>query len=578
MPERKHVADEKVVGPELNTDRNGRLFAEHGRPLNLLVAGESLPPDWDEALTSVQIRMSTSSVAELTIVLADRGYKLLGEERVAKGTVVEYGDLAFRVAAIEAGPQFTITARSDAWRRLKEANGKPDLSRDTSPTEYLARQVRAAGLKFVGEPTSAHKQAGNASHGSPAKAAARYAEALGFIVFEAGGTVFFGRPTWLVEQAPRLVVPATASWLRSVPTVRTTVDDPGNAATVDLELEPEVGDRVRPGMAVELTDVPTLEGVYLVNDVTITADAATPVTVNASTAVNPEIPVDAATAAGGGSTMLVDLLKYVGFTGAGLTTAIGVVGAETGGTYDAHAVGDEHLVDAKWGPSIGLFQIRSLKRPQDYTGVDRLRVEAQLSDALYNARTAYKISAGGKAWSAWSTWPSPANSYEDNGQHKVKNWDGLPGTSTGGTSGGPTSAVAAGIRAKWPVARVIVTCKYKTPGSWAAGYHTGVDIAANYEKVWSAHPGRVVHAGNIDGYGNTVTVRVAGHDVMYCHGDRIHTRVGATVEPGTLLMTSGETGRTFGPHLHFEVRPAGASYGNQVDPMAWLPTGGISYQ
>src|SRR3546814_11985548 len=53
------------------------------------------------------------------------------------------------------------------------------------------------------------------------------------------------------------------------------------------------------------------------------------------------------------------LLETARFSGAALDTALGVAFAESGGYVDA--VGDLALVDAKWGPSIGLVQIRSLR-------------------------------------------------------------------------------------------------------------------------------------------------------------------------------------------------------------------------
>lgn len=83
--------------------------------------------------------------------------------------------------------------------------------------------------------------------------------------------------------------------------------------------------------------------------------------------------------------------------------------AESEGYSDA--VGDlaqlaDPAVSAKWGPSIGLFQIRSLRHPGDYpvANGDRLRVASALRDATYNAKAAYVISKSGTDFSKWTTY------------------------------------------------------------------------------------------------------------------------------------------------------------------------------
>ena len=56
--------------------------------------------------------------------------------------------------------------------------------------------------------------------------------------------------------------------------------------------------------------------------------------------------------------------------------------AESSGSSDA--VGDVSLVNDKWGPSIGLFQIRSLRHPEDYGAVDRLRVASDVVQHVFH--------------------------------------------------------------------------------------------------------------------------------------------------------------------------------------------------
>lgn len=576
MPERtKPRQAQRQPGRRVDADRARRLFVDDGRITRLRVAGEQLPDGYRDAVVGGTIRLSTTTQSELGVQFADLGYRLLGEKRISLGAHVAYQDLEFKIATVDAGGDgLAFTARSATWRRLRRHKG-PDMQRDTSPTDYFRRRLRKLGIRFVTEDTPRRRHAGRHKGETDAKALARYAVELGFILFEVAGTVYFGRPTWLADRAARLVVRPGAPFLRNgFPALSASVDDPRRAVSLALELEPEVGDRIRPGMAIDLVDVPYFPSTYLVDDVAITLDAATAVTVNASTPINPvpQPPGATATTAGGGSRRLGDLLRYVGFKGDGLRVATGVAVAESrnaDGNPDANALGDLNLVDAKWGPSCSIFQIRSLKHPEDYDGVDRLRVRDRLMDPIFNARVAFKISNGGRDWSAWTTFTSgDYQAHVDEGDRRIAHWDGLPAPDSASASAGTRKGMV------WPTASHTITTAYHVAGSWAAGYHTGVDIAApTGAHVWAAHAGRVVHAGPYGDYGNTVKVRVEDHDVMYCHGQTgtIAAKVGQDVQPKTPLFHADSTGRAFGSHLHFEVRPAGGDYGDDVDPMKWLP-------
>lgn len=58
----------------------------------------------------------------------------------------------------------------------------------------------------------------------------------------------------------------------------------------------------------------------------------------------------------------------------------------------------------KWGPSVGLWQIRTLRDPAAWGGNDRLRDLDELRDPVAQARAAFAISKGGTDWTPWSTW------------------------------------------------------------------------------------------------------------------------------------------------------------------------------
>jgi hypothetical protein len=101
---------------------------------------------------------------------------------------------------------------------------------------------------------------------------------------------------------------------------------------------------------------------------------------------------------------LVQTLQNAGFSGDSLNTAYGIVMAESGGR--ANARGDKHLVNKKWGESVGLFQIRSLQNPQNFDGKgssDMWRDASKLEDPNFNAQAAFVKSKGGTDWSGWTT-------------------------------------------------------------------------------------------------------------------------------------------------------------------------------
>ncbi len=119
----------------------------------------------------------------------------------------------------------------------------------------------------------------------------------------------------------------------------------------------------------------------------------------------------------------------------------------------------------------------------------------------------------------------------------------------------------------WPVAGQI------TSGFGYRGgrFHAGVDIPGPVgSPVVAVMEGTVIFAGNGgDGYGNRVDIRHPnGLVTRYAHGHQIYVSNGQYVQQGQTIMSRGSTGRSTGPHLHFEVRPGG---GAPVDPRPYLP-------
>jgi murein DD-endopeptidase MepM/ murein hydrolase activator NlpD len=102
-------------------------------------------------------------------------------------------------------------------------------------------------------------------------------------------------------------------------------------------------------------------------------------------------------------------------------------------------------------------------------------------------------------------------------------------------------------------------------------FHAGLDfVAAEGTAVRAAAPGVVVTAGKADGYGNLVEIRhEGGARTRYGHLSALLVSRGAEVAAGTAIGRVGSTGRSTGPHLHYETRLDGAP----VDPMTFLSAG-----
>jgi murein DD-endopeptidase MepM/ murein hydrolase activator NlpD len=86
--------------------------------------------------------------------------------------------------------------------------------------------------------------------------------------------------------------------------------------------------------------------------------------------------------------------------------------------------------------------------------------------------------------------------------------------------------------------------------------HDGIDIAApEGTPISAAGDGTAIYVGEQSGYGQVVILR---HDdglvTVYAHASAVLVREGARVTRGQVVAKVGQTGRTTGPHLHFEVR------------------------
>jgi murein DD-endopeptidase MepM/ murein hydrolase activator NlpD len=114
----------------------------------------------------------------------------------------------------------------------------------------------------------------------------------------------------------------------------------------------------------------------------------------------------------------------------------------------------------------------------------------------------------------------------------------------------PAPAVKA--RLAWPLKGVL----YGRYGVRSGRRHDGIDLSApEGTTIGAAAPGAVIYAGEQAGYGSIVILRHEGGLVtLYAHCSKLLVDEGTTVKAGQAIARVGQTGRSSGPHLHFEVR------------------------
>ncbi|MEM9207433.1 MAG: M23 family metallopeptidase, partial [Pseudomonadota bacterium] len=99
-------------------------------------------------------------------------------------------------------------------------------------------------------------------------------------------------------------------------------------------------------------------------------------------------------------------------------------------------------------------------------------------------------------------------------------------------------------------------------------FHSGLDFATpTGTRILATGSGRVARAGWMGGYGRMVEINHGnGLSTRYAHLSRISVKSGQRVTAGDVIGRAGSTGRSTGPHLHYETRIDGKA----VDPMRFL--------
>jgi murein DD-endopeptidase MepM/ murein hydrolase activator NlpD len=123
----------------------------------------------------------------------------------------------------------------------------------------------------------------------------------------------------------------------------------------------------------------------------------------------------------------------------------------------------------------------------------------------------------------------------------------------------------------WPVEGILTSPfgeRDHVMGGGGTQFHDGIDLSVpTGTPVRAAEEGIVVFAGYNGAYGKAVKLdHLNGLSTLYAHNSRLLVHVGQTVKAGQVISLSGSTGRSTGPHLHFEVHKDGWP----VDPLRYL--------
>lgn len=116
-----------------------------------------------------------------------------------------------------------------------------------------------------------------------------------------------------------------------------------------------------------------------------------------------------------------------------------------------------------------------------------------------------------------------------------------------------------------PVEKMRITSNFGTrndPFTGKPKKHRGIDFAGQIgTELMAVAPGRVISAGERVGYGTTVEIdHGLGFTTLYAHLSQTNVTRGDWVRPGTVIGLAGSSGRSTGPHLHYEIRYKGVPF------------------
>ena len=145
----------------------------------------------------------------------------------------------------------------------------------------------------------------------------------------------------------------------------------------------------------------------------------------------------------------------------------------------------------------------------------------------------------------------------------------LNGNGGGGSGSASVTQLPEGFAEAGPVPGLVWPVEGRITSRFSRR-HGGLDSAVQYTPVVAAADGQVLFSGGrrCCGYGLYIDIQHAnGYTTRYAHLSSSSVRPGDTVAAGEAIGVSGDTGRSTGPHLHFELRWSGYA----LNPLSYLP-------
>lgn len=270
--------------------------------------GKKVTGNQRASLVRASISMTIDRVSEMEFNLSDQGFEELQKGFYVPGIPVRYEeDMMTEIASVDLGsegghPMITVRCRPRVVRKLKKRRGQKVI-KSASPTDFVRAECKAVGAKVVAQSSGQRRQVardtkrkkGDAEAPSSWTTFKRLAGECGFVLFEARGTIYFGKPTWLMDKFKEDAL--EVNWGKGdsktrplyVPNCTRSVDTKEDEVTVTFELPwSSHARKFRPGKAIKLGGVPTYNGHYLIKTVEYSLLEPATISVEAGTPIDPE--------------------------------------------------------------------------------------------------------------------------------------------------------------------------------------------------------------------------------------------------------------------------------------------------
>lgn len=258
-----------------------------------------------DQIMSGSVSLSTSQLTQMTLSFrefADRWPVLASgilspsngrDSGSLNDAAADIGKLKLQIGTLSVAPmgasaKVTIEARALGGQRLK-VNTDPSTLSNVSYTQWVRAKVESLGMTFAGEGTPVVAQVGNSNGQDSWTTIQKLAGDVGFIAFEAAGTFYFARPSWILARGKPVLADFTQAEnpddpLLELPTCQRDADS--GKATIKARFRPGF-DSMIPGDELIVKGVPTFNGSYIITGVDLDMSPDGVVQVSAETPIDP---------------------------------------------------------------------------------------------------------------------------------------------------------------------------------------------------------------------------------------------------------------------------------------------------